>query len=139
MPSGMETTLSASSAQLAGFSYAGPKTVSTPAGAVETLEFTISTATFTAVDVQMPCTGHAWLELSQLPAGTTSGTGLTLDAVSLQATIDGVSETYGPGAPPPAQPLPSGAGTLTDLRIVTVSAVAAQLALNGAVSQAHGC
>ncbi|MBO0686625.1 MAG: hypothetical protein J2P45_26060 [Candidatus Dormibacteraeota bacterium] len=138
-PSAVETTLSASGALLAGFSYAGPKTVSTPAGPVETLEFTISSATLTAVDLQLPCTGQVSLEISQPPSGTTSASGLTLDVVSLQLTVAGVSLSYGPAAPPSVQLLPPGAGTLSGLRIVTVSAVAAQLAVNGATIQAHAC
>ncbi|MBO0687801.1 MAG: hypothetical protein J2P45_32020 [Candidatus Dormibacteraeota bacterium] len=138
-PSAVESTLSASGALLAGFGYAGPKTVSTPAGPVETLEFTISSATLTAVDLQLPCTGQVSLEISQPPSGTTSASGLTLDVVSLQLTVAGVSLSYGPSAPPSVQLLPPDAGTLTGLRIVTVSAVAAQLAMSGATIQAHAC
>lgn len=135
----METTLSASGAQLAGFTYVGLKTVSTPAGPVATLEFTISSATLTGVDLQLPCTGQVSLEISQPASATTSASGLTLDVVSFQVTIAGVSLSFGPTAPPSVQPLPSGAGAVTGIRIGTVSAVATQLAMNEATSQAHAC
>ena len=136
----MATTLLASSAQVTGFSYAGPKTVSTRAGQIAALEFTISSATFTALDLQMPCAGHAWLELSQPTASSTGTTGqLTLDAISFDATVNGGAVSYAPSTPPSSQPLPSGSGTMTGLRIVAVSAMAAQLALNEATTEAHSC
>jgi hypothetical protein len=134
------TTLLASSAQVTGFSYAGPKTVSTRAGQIAALEFTASSATFTALDLQMPCAAHAWLELSQ-PAASSTGTSgqLTLDAVSFEATVNGGAVSYSPATPPSAQPLPSGSGTMTGVRIVTVSAAAAQLVLNAVASETHSC
>lgn len=136
----MATTLLASSAQVTGFTYAGPKTVSTRAGQIAALEFAVSSATFTALDLQMPCAGHAWLELSQPSASSTGTTGqLTLDAVSFDATVNGAVVSYAPATPPSAQPLPSGSGTMTGIRIVTISAVAAQLVLNAAASEAHSC
>jgi hypothetical protein len=96
--------------------------------------------TFTGLDLQMPCAGHAWLELYQPAASSTGTTGsLTLDAVLFQATFNGSSMSYTPSAPPTAQPLPSGSGTLTGLNVVSVSAGAGQLDLNGATSRAHTC
>lgn len=139
-PAGIATTLLAASAQVTGFSYAGSKTVSTRAGQVAALEFTFSSAAFLGLDLKMPCSGHLWLELYQPAASSAGTTGrLTVDVVSFQATFNGRPATYTPSAPPSAQPIPSGTGTLSGLNLASVSMLAGQVDLRGAASRAHSC
>ena len=119
-------TLTASAATLAGLTYDGVVAVPTGAGDVSTIQLSSSAATFSGLALHTPCAAVASLGTgmtawSTTPQGSTStaSAGMTLLARSLTATAGGVTVTWSPDTPPPAQSL--GDVELTDVSIdVTV-------------------
>ena len=115
-------TLTASAATLVGLTYDGVVAVPTSAGDVSAIQLRSTAATLSGLALRTPCAAVASLGAgmaaeSTTPEGSTSTAsgGMTLLARSLTASSGGVSVTWTPDMPPPAQAL--GDVTLTDVTI----------------------
>lgn len=128
-PAGEQVSISAGSADVTGLAYEGPATVGTPAGDVTVLRLVAQTAQLTGFRMRTAGGSHA---LVTTAAGTTRASGLVLLATEVDATVDGTAVSWTPDAPPPAEPLPNGSGTLSDLVVHGVVVTAETLRVPGA-------
>lgn len=117
-----------------GFSYQGLQTIKTPAGSVTVMVFRISGASWTSLSL---CLGTPPLAMTYA-SGTASG-GMTLHAVTFAATVDGSPVSYTVSAPPGAQPLPTGSGTLTSISASVIGLLAGNAVLANATMGGGQC
>lgn len=133
-------TVTTSAMQVTGFSYVGIITIPSGTGPVAVLEFAMSTASLTALDVIAPCTGASTVETLVGPAvSAQAGSGMTLDVTSLQATINGVAVAYTLSNPPASQPLPTGSGTLSSVTMIAMVVTAPSLTLGPMTIRTIAC
>lgn len=133
-------TGSAATAQVAGFTYLGLKSVRTKAGVVQSLEFSMTSATFTDFQLLLPCSNHVRLAMRGLAAPVEARAGvLVLLVASFQANINGVAVSYTVASPPLGQPLPGGSGTLATLTFSDVATTADRLVMQRVAFRAVSC
>lgn len=126
--------------QVTGFTYIGLKTVHTMAGTVQSLEFSMSSATFTGLQLLLPCSHHVRLTLLGVDAPVEArSNGMVLAVASFQATLNGAPVSYTLASPPLSQPLPGGTGTLTALTFSDVVATAERFVMQGVAFKAAAC
>jgi hypothetical protein len=119
---------------VSGFSYQGLQTITTPAGSVTVMVFTIADASWTSLSL---CLGTPALAMTSA-SGTAPG-GMTLHAATFAATIDGSPVSYTVSSPPGAQPLPTGSGTLTSISASVIGLLAGSASLTNATMGGGQC
>jgi hypothetical protein len=137
-------TLTASTAQLAGLVYDGLATVSTPAGDLQAIQLTSSSAALTDLQLHVPCTAVPGLGQGiATDVATASGStaaapdGLTLYATRISAATSAGPVSWTPAAPPTAQQL--GDVTLTDAEIDFLGIAVTELSLPGLTQATRFC
>jgi len=119
---------------VSGFSYQGLHTITTSAGPVAVMVFTMSDASWTSLSL---CLGTAPLAMTST-SGTAPG-GMTLHAATFAATVDGSPVSYTVSSPPGAQPLPTGSGTLTGVSASVIGLLAGSASLTNATMGGGQC
>ena len=121
--------LTASAATLLDLTYDGVVAVPTSDGDVSTIQLRSTAATWSGLALHTPCAavtslGAGMMLESTTPQGSTStaSAGMTLLARSLRASSGGVTVTWTPDTPPPAQSLGD-----VDLTNVTIDATILRL------------
>ncbi len=136
----MELTGTVATLQVTGFSYLGVKSVHTRAGTVQSLEFSMTSATLAGLQLLLPCAHHVRLALLGLTAPVEArSSALVLMVTSFQATLNGAGVSYTAASPPIAQPLPGGSGTFTSLTFSDVATTADRLVMQGVAFKAVAC
>lgn len=126
--------------QVTGFTYLGVKSVHTGAGSIQSVEFSMTSATFVGLQLLLPCSHHVRLALLGLGAPLEARSGaLVLMVTSFQATLNGAAVSYTAASPPLAQPLPGGSGTFTALTFSDVATTADRLVMHGVAFRAVAC
>jgi len=121
--------LTASTADVTGLAYEGATSVSTAGGDVQALRLVAGSATFTGLEMRTD--GSPGL-VTAATGGTTRASDLVLLATRVDAVLDGVAVSWTTDSPPPAEPVPGGSGTLTDLVVQGVLVSAGTLVVPGA-------
>jgi hypothetical protein len=86
--------------QAVGLAYEGLHSVSTSAGSVDVLRFTLDSGTSTGFQLVSACRGGR--TLVQTASGDVSLRTATIDLYSLSATVRGTAVTFTPSTPPTA-------------------------------------
>lgn len=131
---GQDLVLTADSLDAVGLTYVDTFTVSLPAGSVEVLRFTMTSASVDRMSVTQACA-------SGVATATTAGSALlgqtTFDASSLDATVHGAPVSF-TVADPPSQPFPSEL-VLQDLALAATTVSAETLSMATLRTQEGSC
>jgi len=130
----MPAHVTIASMSVSGFSYQGLQTITTSAGSVTVMAFTISDASWTSLSL---CLGTPPLAMTYA-SGTASG-GMTLHATTFAATVDGSPVSYTVASPPSGQPLPTGSGTLIGISASMIGLLAGSASLTNATIGGGQC
>jgi hypothetical protein len=130
----MPAHVTIASMSVTGFSYQGLQTITTSAGSVTVMVFTVTDASWTSLSL---CLGTPPLAMTYA-SGTASG-GMTLHAATFAATVDGSPVSYTVSSPPGGQPLPTGSGTLTSISASVIGLLAGSASLTSATMGGGQC
>jgi len=133
-------TGSAATLQVTGFSYRGLKSVRTRVGTVQSLEFSMTSATFAGLQLFLPCSHHVRLALLGITSPVEAwASGLVLQVATFRATLNGAEVSYTATSVPQTQPLSGGSGAFTALTFSDVAITADRLVMRGAGFRAVAC
>lgn len=133
-PASRYLVLTASSLDAAGLSYQGTFSVSYAAGTADVLRFTLASGSAQELAFTQACTGGSTTVTS---AGSALLAASTIDAISLEATVDGNTFSY-TVVSPPTVPFPSDV-VLTAVTLTATTVSTAQFGATSFTTEAASC